>query len=312
MRIGVGRASVLLLACNLHLSALAAQGAPHEFREVHLGMELRFVLHAPEPRARQAADAAFREVARLEAILSDWRIDSELRRVTAGPSRTWHEISQPLAAVLARALAMATWSDGAFDPTVGPLTTRWRAVRVGGEPPSAADLAALRTRVGWQFVTLDLTGPRVQFAREGMQLDLGAIAKGWILDRALERLAAYGVTSALVEAGGDIVVSDAPPGGEGWRISVPRPHGDTVVVLANAAIASSGDAEQAIILDGARRSHVIDPRRGLGLTTGRSATVIAADGATADALATTLTLLPAERGQVLASRLGATILRGDP
>lgn len=311
MRIGVGRVSILLLSCNLHLSALAAQGAPHEFREVHLGMELRLVLHAPESRARQAAEATFREVARLEAILSDWRPESELRRVTAGPSGRWRDISPPLAAVLARALAIAARSDGAFDPTIGPLTARWRAVRAGGEPPTGAELAALHRRVGWQLVTLDLHGPRVQFARDGMQLDLGAIAKGWILDRARERLAAYGVTRALVEAGGDIVVGDAPPGHDGWRVSVARPGGDTVVALKHQAIASSGDAEQAIVVAGERRSHVIDPRRGLGLTARRAATVIAADGATADALATTLTLLPGATGEQLAVRLGAMAVRND-
>lgn len=311
MRLGVGRASVLLLACNLHLSALAAQGAPHEFREVHLGMELRLVLHAPAARARIAAEAAFTEVARLEAVLSDWRADSELRRITAGPPATWHEISEPLAAVLARALAMAAWTDGAFDPTIGPLTARWRAVREGGEPPSAAELDALRRRIGWQHVTLDLPARRVRFARAGMQLDLGAIAKGWILDRALERLAAYGVSRALVEAGGDIVVGDPPPGTDGWRIRIARPTGDTVVVLANRAIASSGDAFQAIVRDGVRQSHVIDPRRGFGLTSRRAATVISADGATADALATALTLLPDARGQALVARLGATAVRLD-
>lgn len=311
MRLGVGRASVLLLACNLHLSALAAQGVPHEFREVHLGMELRLVLHAPEPRARTAAEAAFTEVARLEAILSDWRADSELRRITATVG-TWQPVSQPLAAVLARALAMAAWTDGAFDPTIGPLTARWRAARDGGEPPSAADLEGLRRRVGWQHVTLDLSARRIRVDREGMQLDLGAIAKGWILDRALERLAAYGVPRALVEAGGDLVVGDPPPGTEGWRISVTRPRGDTVVVLANQAIATSGDAEQAITLDGARRSHVIDPRQGLGLTSRRTATVIAADGATADGLATALTLLPDAGGRALVARLGATAVRLDP
>jgi FAD:protein FMN transferase len=312
MRIGVGRASVLLLVCNLHLSALAAQGAPHEFREVHLGMELRLVLHAPEARARAAAEAAFTEVARLEAILTDWRPDSELRRVTAGPPGEWRGISQPLGAVLARALAMAAWTDGAFDPTIGPLTSRWRAVRDGAYPPSADDLAALRTVVGWQLVSLDVGAQRVQFARAGMQLDLGAIAKGWILDRTRERLAAFGVTRALVEAGGDIVVGDPPPGAEGWHISIARPRDDTVVVLANQAIASSGDAFQVLERDGVRQSHVIDPRRGFGLTTRRSATVIAGDGATADALATALTLVPPARGHALAAQLGAKVMRLDP
>jgi thiamine biosynthesis lipoprotein len=278
----------------LPIEPLPAQSVRREFTELHMGVAVRIVLYAPnDSTAREAARAAFARIAALEAIMSDYRPASELRRLSgAAPGRPI-AISAEMCDVLRRALEIARASGGGFDPTIGPLVALWRDTRRTGALPAADELAPARSRVGWRRVHLD--GSACTVALEpGTQLDLGGIAKGYIVDQALATLAERGVGSALIEAGGDIVVGDAPPGTRGWRIAVP--HADPSLAtraasLVNAAISTSGDSEQFVEIGGRRYSHIIDPRTGVGTTAGTLATVIARDGATADALATALAVL---------------------
>jgi thiamine biosynthesis lipoprotein len=211
-------------------------------------------------------------------------------------------VSGDLFAVVARALDLWRRSRGAFDPTVGPFTELWRASRRTGRLPGRAELDSAALRVGSEKVHLDSAAHTVRLAVPGMRLDLGGIAKGYILDQALAELRRHGVTRALLEAGGDIVAGDPPPGLPGWRVAVPeggRAVRASAAALANAAVATSGDTEQFVLIEGVRYSHVIDPQTGLGLTTRRQATVVAEDGVTADGLATALVVLDAERGAAL-------------
>lgn len=276
-----------------------------EFSELHMGVEVRIVLYAPDdPRARSAARAAFARIAELEDIMSDYRPESEVRRLERRPAE-WVPVSEELFHVLARGLQVAEATDGAFDPTVGPLVALWREARRRGRLPHARALDSARALVGWRHVSLDSAGRRVRLATAGMRLDLGGIAKGDIAQRALEAMRLHGVTSALVEAGGDIAVGDAPPGERGWRIDTPA--ADSLVrvraaALVSAAIATSGPGSQFVEIAGRRYSHVVDPRTGLGLTSANQATVIAPEGALADALATALTVLDAEAGARVVSR----------
>jgi thiamine biosynthesis lipoprotein len=144
-----------------------------------------------------------------------------------------------------------------------------------------------------------------------MRLDLGGVAKGYILDQARAVLASRGIARALIEAGGDLVVGDAPPGREGWTIDTPEATGafaGRARRLTNAALATSGPSSQFVEIDGVRYSHVIDPRRGLGLTSGLVARVIAPDGATADALATALTVLGPDGVATVTDRFPSAVL----
>jgi thiamine biosynthesis lipoprotein len=151
-----------------------------------------------------------------------------------------------------------------------------------------------------------------------MELDLGGIAKGYVVQQAARVLRSLGVASALVEAGGDIVVTVAPPGESGWHIDVP--WADSIVrahasQLTNAEISTSGPTAQFVEIGGVRYSHVVDPRTGIGLTSRAQATVIATDGALADALSTALTILPAEARSALLARYPgviASVRRGQP
>jgi FAD:protein FMN transferase len=274
-----------------------AQGGRHEFAQVHMGVRVRVVLHAAsEAQARAAAAAAFERIAALDQMMSDYRDDSELRALGHSDGG-WTAVSPDLFDVLARAVEIAEATGGAFDPTAGPLVLLWREARRTGRLPSPAALDEARSRVGWRHVELDAKRGTVRLARQGMRLDLGGVAKGYILQAAVATLASHGVRRALVEAGGDIVAGDAPPGRDGWRIDVPGADATFAARagrLANAALATSGPTAQHVEIDGVRYSHTIDPRTGMALTSDVTAHVIAADGATADALATALTVLGPE------------------
>jgi thiamine biosynthesis lipoprotein len=288
-----------LIAFALVASAFSRQQpelARFEFSQVHMGMPVRVVLYAAEPAlGERAARAAFARVAELDAMLSDYRPDSELSRLSA-TSGVWTPVSTDLFAVLTLALKVAEASEGAFDPTVGPLTTLWRETRETRRLPDAAVLTEALARVGWRFVALDENTRAVRLERARMRLDLGGIAKGYILQQALAVLTAQGTPRALVEAGGDIVVGDAPPAQSGWRVDVP--HADASFVaraaaLTRAALSTSGATVQFVEIKGVRYSHVIDPRTGLGVTHDLVVSVIAADAATADGLATAAGVLGA-------------------
>lgn len=297
-----------LLIGNLHPSTAQGQGGLATFREVHLGMTVRITLPAG-PGAANLAAAAFDRVEQLDLVLSDWRAASELRRVTELPRMTWAQISPELNSVLALALEVARATNGAFDPTVGPLTLLWRETRATGKTPSDSARGEAATRIGWWFVDLDSRHLRVRFARDGMRLDLGAIAKGWILDQAARVLQDGGRTSFLIEAGGDILVGQAPPGRSAWRIDVLTDRGDSVVTLVDQALSTSGPGAQSIIgADGRAHSHVIDLTQRSGLTAARQVTVTGRRAALTDALATAFTLVDRQQWPALARRFGVQLV----
>ena len=260
--------------------------------------------------AEAAAEAALDEVARLERILSDYDPQSELSRLSASaPTRRPVPLSADLAAVLIRALAIRDASGGAFDPTVGPLTTLWRQARRSGRLPLPERLTAARAAVGPATLRVEGDPPAAMLTRPGMRLDLGGIGMGYAIDRALALLAGRGITSALVDASGDVGCSGAPPGSDAWRVTVaPFDPADAdgegaTIRVARAAVTTSGDAFQAVEIDGRRYSHIVDPRTGIGVAGPAAVTVIAPDCTTADALATAASVLGPDAGLGLVERM---------
>ena len=282
-----------------------------EFSQVHMGMPVRIVLYAADTTsAERSARAAFARVAELDAVLSDYRPDSELNRLSA-TTGGWVPISALLGGVLVRALEVAEASDGAFDPTIGPLTSLWREARRTRRLPADSELADARARVGWRYLRVDSAKLAARLDRTGLRLDLGGIAKGYILQEALTVLTSQGTPRALVEAGGDIVVGDAPPGKTGWRVDVPgadAPFAKRAAALTHAAVSTSGATVQFVEIGGTRYSHIVDPRTGVGVTHDLVTSVIARDGATADALATALNVLGPEKGAKLLAKFPDVIV----
>ncbi len=268
---------------------------------------------AAEAAGREAAAAAFAEVERLEGILSDYDETSELSRLSAAaPTVAPVQVSDDLWRVLDRAVAIRDATGGAFDPTVGPLTTLWRQSRRSGALPRPDKLAAARSAVGPEKLVLDSERRAVRLEAPGMRIDLGGIGMGYAIDRALEVLRKRGITAAMIDASGDIGVSGPPPGSPGWRIEVapldPTATGAErqTLVLVDAAVTTSGDARQGVEIDGIRYSHIVDPRTGIGVVGPTAVTVIANDCTTADALATAASVLGPEEGlRAVAAEPGA-------
>src|SRR5207253_10014235 len=161
--------------------------------------------------------------------------------------------------------------------------------------------ARARRLVGYDKIQLNSPDRTVQLTVEGMLLDLGAIAKGYAAEAALEVLRRYGLTRALVAASGDIAAGDPPPGTRGWKVGIaplddPNAEPSRFVLLNHAAVSTSGDTEQYVEIDGKRYSHIVDPHTGIGVTRRSSATVVARDGTTADGLDTAVSVLGPEEG----------------
>jgi len=280
--------------------------SPHkryEYQQIRMGVPFRIVLYAPnQALANTASRDAFRRIKQLNSLLSDYDPDSELRRLCrlAAPSRP-QKVSSELWYVLSRSQQLSRETDGAFDVTVGPIVKLWRKARRKKRLPDAPSLMAARDLVGFGHVKLDTETQSVSLERRQMLLDLGGIAKGYAGDEALSVLRRHGITRALVDGSGDIVIGDPPPDKPGWRIAVEplvRKGSPPLryLILKNIAVATSGDAYQSVTIDGVRYSHIVDPKTGLGLTERSSVTVIAADGITADSLASAVSVLGQEKG----------------
>jgi thiamine biosynthesis lipoprotein len=281
-----------------------------------MGVQVRITMHAPsEALGREAARATFARIAELDDKLSDYRPASEVRLLSRYPG-DWQPVSHDLLAVLVRAQEVSRQSGGAFDVTIGPLVQLWRSSRKTGQLPDADAISQARSRSGAALLQVDTTRSRVRLRVRHMQLDLGGIAKGYILQEALAVLRSRGVPSALVEAGGDVVVGEAPPGQTGWSVFVAG--ADTAVLrrsraLVNAAVATSGGTEQFVEVNGVRYSHVVDPRTGLGVTERHLVTVIADDATFADAAATALSVLGPDHSSYFRRRYPAVLVsfRGE-
>jgi thiamine biosynthesis lipoprotein len=294
---------VLALTCLSALPAFAAEPAlsRHTFEERHMGTLFRILVYAPdEAKARMASKQAFARVSALNAIMSDYLSTSELMQLCAKAGGEPVTVSDELFFVLSRAQEVSRRSDGAFDVTVGPVVRLWRRSRKTQRLPDAEKLKAARALVGYKNVILDEKARTVKLLKPGMQLDLGGIAKGYAADEALKVLAKHGLTRALVAAGGDVAVRDAPPGKPGWTIEIaavdPKKEEARRMVLANAAVSTSGDAEQFVEIDGKRYSHIVDPRTGVGLIGRMSAAVVAPNGITADSLTKVVAVLGPKKG----------------
>lgn len=268
------------------------------FQQPEMGSPFTITIDATDSlAASMAAAAAFRKADTLNSILSDYLDSSELNRLSATSGKgEFIQVSAPLFDILRQAAEAGRLSKGSYDVTIGPVVKLWRKARKTGIFPRKDSLKTALQKTGYQYLHLDTLHHSVWLEQPGMQLDVGGLGKGFVAQAALDLLAEYGFHAAMVNAGGKIVTGNPPPGKEGWLIGINAPGEKQQILpfllsLRRMSVATSGDIYQYLEWKGRRYSHIVDPKTGIGLTRRRNVTAIAADGATADWLATACSIL---------------------
>jgi FAD:protein FMN transferase len=302
-----------LLLPNLASSGSAvAQAEFVQYQEARRLMWTRFEIVAyGEDRARlaEAANAAFEEIDRLDRQLSNYAESSELSFINRNAGRGAVKVEGELFALLKLALDYSRASDGAFDITVGPLMKAWGFFKGQGRLPSAGELRAVLAKTGYQHVRLDEQERSIRFDREGVELDLGGIAKGYAVDKAAEILRESGVTAALITCGSSIYAIGAPPGQAAWRVEVRNPLDPATPVtsldLKDQGLSTSGCYEKIFTLAGKTYCHIMNPRTGYPIDRMLSATVITGRGVDAEVFSKVLMVQGVGKAKQQVKRQGA-------
>lgn len=289
----------------------AAKASPQRFEYSlpRMGTIFRIEMYAAsDAKASSAAEAAFARAEELEQIMSDYRADSELARLMRDGNAAPFPVSSDLYNVLAKSQWTSELSRGAFDVSIGPLVDLWRSARKIGRLPDPGEITKAKALVDYRNIEMDPVHHTVFLKRAGMNLDLGAIGKGYAADQMLAVLQSKGIHHALVVAGGEVVTGEPPPGSSGWKVRIDTADSDAGVapctlLLSTHAVSTSGDEHQFLEVNGHRYSHIINPRTGWALEGKSSTTVIARDSTTADALATAFSTMSVSDGIRVAQSL---------
>jgi thiamine biosynthesis lipoprotein len=277
-----------------------------------MGTLLEITVYAPNRAdADRAVTAAFAEVARLEALLSTFRSDSELSRLNAtGTVR----VSLETLAVLAHSRQMHVVTRGAFDVTVGPLVRLWKDAAANNRLPTAT---AIRTAQAWvdaRQLVLNAEGG-VATLHAGFRVDVGGIGKGYALDAAAVVLHAQGITAALLNFGGQLLAVGPPPAAPGWPVEIRDPRDAdkslATLCLTRGSVSTSADDARGLRIAGRQYSHIMNPRTGQPAAGMLSATVVTETAVEADALSTGLYVLGLAEGLAVARERGLAVLLLD-
>jgi thiamine biosynthesis lipoprotein len=287
-------------------------------------MATRFeiVLYGDNPVAlRAAGEEAIEEIHQLEARLSLYQPSSEIAHVNARAAREPVRVTPDVFALLEHAKELTNESSGAFDITIGPLVRCWGFMGGTGKMPSEDELADARAKVGMHHVQLNRQDFTVRFSTEGVVLDLGAIGKGYAIDRASEILREAGVTSGVLHSGTSTVSAiGTPPGEQGWKIAIENPANRaapamstelrdesserlkslTTIRLKDESLSVSAVWGKSFQADERRLGHVLDPRTGMPVTGAVLAAVVVPSATETDALSTALLTLGREGHESLA------------
>jgi FAD:protein FMN transferase len=282
-----------------------------------MGTEFQAILAGEDADyLRLAGEQALDEVERLEERLSHYRADSEICDLNLRAAYEAVLLEPSLFRLLTRTIELSEATGGAFDPTAGPLIRCWGFFRGQGKMADPGAVEEAIRRVGYSLLDLDPEARTVRFRREGVQVHLGAVGKGYAVDRVVETLRELRVEAALVHGGTSTIYAlGAPPGTDAWDVGLCDPGNREqrlgVVRLRDRALSTSGDYEQFFEADGRRYSHILDPRTGYPAEGVRSATILADSATDTDALSTAVFVLGEAGARQLCERfpgLGAVLV----
>jgi thiamine biosynthesis lipoprotein len=283
----------------------APQSQPVLYQEARRLMWTKFEITAygaDRARLAEAAEAAFEEIDRLDRQMSNYSETSELTYINRNAARGEVIVEKELFDLLKLSVEYSQTTGGTFDITVGPLMKAWGFFDSKGRVPDTSELTSVVSRVGFKHVVLDERTHAIRFDREGVELDLGGIAKGYAVDRAAEILRANGITSAFITSGSSSICAIGTPSGQtSWRVEVSDPldrsHKLEAVEIKDQSISTSGCHEKTFESVGKTYCHIMDPRIGRPIEGLLSATVITQSGVEAEVLSKALMVMGLERAR---------------
>ena len=293
---------------------LQAQTRKFSYSEMKMGSAFNLIIvSADSNKANHLARKSYELVDSLNHIFSNYDSSSELSKINASAGLLPYKMSRAMLDLVQKSQYAYIQSKGAYDISIGPLSSLWRNARKAKLFPEASTVLATKKLVGFAQVKINKRLGTIFLPNANMQLDFGGIAKGYIAQWVINFLKANGIQQALVDAGGDIVMSGAPLNQKGWLIGVNLPETTDQLLnkklqLSNCSVATSGDVYQFIEYKGVKYSHIINPLTGYGVTNLRNVTIVAKTGATADWLATACSILPIKEAKQLAISHQAALL----
>lgn len=279
-----------------------------------MGTFARVIVIAEDRKAAEACvKSAFVQIEKIDELMSYHNPDSGISRLNRSAFDDPVKVMPMTYQVIKKAVEFSRLTDGAFDVTVGPLVDLWREAGDANTVPTEQQLQQASSRVGWDKLILDNSERTLQFTVDGMKLDLGGIAKGFAIDKAIEAIKETGGLGALVDIGGDIrCYGRTPKGQKYWLVGLQDPDLESekqvlfTLKLTDGAVATSGDYRRFFIIGGRHYSHIINQKTG-GTAEALSSVTIITDSATdADALATAVSVMGAERGIELIEKCPGT------
>ncbi len=303
-----GRRVVRRALCLISISFLflcASDSGPatafvHQKKYV-MGTVFEIAAYGESPaRLSVAINRAFQEIVRLDAVMSNYNSASDLSRLNRSAHFHAEAVPRDLYRVIEESLLYSRLSDGKFDISVAPLVNLWKAAMRGDHVPSSAQEQKLRRCVGYQNIAL-FPPDRVEFRSPCLQIDLGAIGKGYAVDRAVEILRSFGVERALINAGGSTIYAmGSPPGQTAWLVHLrdPSKQIDPQAMLCDDSVSTS-EQTPGTSLGNNSPGHIVDPETATPSKTTFAVSAIAKTATASDALSTTLLLIGPEKGKAM-------------
>lgn len=308
-----GLIAVLFISMTVLTGGCTIQNwfAPKPYRETQFLMDTVIEITAYGPQAEASVKAAFAEFKHLHDLTNNFDENSQVSQINQQAGKNKVPADPKLFEIIKLSNELSEKLDSVFDITVGPLTELWGIGRKGEFVPTQEEVNRVLPLVNYKLIQLDEANQSVFLSKEGMKLDLGGIAKGYAVDKAIEILKNKGIESALINAGGDVRVIGKKPDGAPWRIGVQHPRNNEGMIGALSLsqwdnMETSGDYQRFFMKDGERYSHILDPRTGRQPRSITSVTIVGGSSGDDDVLSTVLFIVGPERGMELLKQFPGT------
>ena len=258
--------------------------------------------------ANKCIEAAIQEIQRIEKLLTTFKDDSDTNRINAQAGVSAVKVEREVVDLIIRSLKISHITQGSFDITYGSVDkSLWNFDKNMKQLPDAATAKRSVRLINYKNVVVDEKASTVFLKEKGMRIGFGGIGKGYAAEKAKTVLQQMGITSGIVNAAGDLSAWGLQPNGEPWTIGIADPdasrHPFSSLNITNMAVATSGNYEKYVVIDGKKYSHTIDPKTGLPVSGIKSVTIIAPNAELADALATPVMVMGIKAGLHLINQL---------